>query len=638
MGLSIEQINKIVAQYVAKAKEFEAKKKQYRQDPIEQKTIYPEYWEGYAFAARMYDAILPHARADVYPSHLLSVRAPNQTEAQAKYIKANYKPTTLNVFEDFKATVSRSFADQNWSLQVKPEKDERFTEDNFDEYINTQIVKYGSVESFVKQMLPSLKLMDANGLIAIRPASLNFITDEENQVIYNDEGKPMLSNELIEPIPVYFNCKDIVAQEIGRWYLVETEMDSLVKEGVKMVKEGKVLEFYDDFGIYRIEQYGKKSDYTFGEPILFFEHKLGYVPAKKLGGTPMLIDGELCYQSPFITAVGLLDQVILDESYLQMVKAGSAFPHMVALGEPCTFIDSEGRPCNDGRIWNDLAGKDTTCPACSGAGVRSRFSPTGVLLIKPKTSLSDGDSGLSGDYLKFVSPQMDTLDFLRKEITQYTSRSREVLHLPSADAAATIGEANTATGSLNKMRSLYAFLKPISDQLFGMFEFILETIGKERYGEYFGGFNLVYPTSFDVNTPSDYLSIISEGVKAGVPPSVIYASVFNYIKSINFTDSESTKIYELIVNADAMLTLSQADAIALIANGTYEKWQAVVHNSAPQLIMGLMRNFKPTAEAETFLELPMDEKLAQLKQAAIDTLANVGDPLQQAQNTLLKLA
>lgn len=46
MGLSIEQINKIVAQYAAKAKEFEAKKKQHRYDPIEQKVIYPDYWEA----------------------------------------------------------------------------------------------------------------------------------------------------------------------------------------------------------------------------------------------------------------------------------------------------------------------------------------------------------------------------------------------------------------------------------------------------------------------------------------------------------------------------------------------------------------------------------------------------------------
>jgi hypothetical protein len=415
-------------------------------------------------------------------------------------------------------------------------------------------------------------------------------------------------------------------------------MDSIVTEGGKQKREGIVLEFYDDFGIYRIEQYGKKSDYTFGQPYLFFEHKLGYVPVKKLGGTPMLIDSELCYQSPFITAVGLLDQVILDESYLQMVKAGSAFPHMVAIGEVCSFVNGEGQVCNDGQIWSESLGKNITCSSCGGAGVRSRFSPSGVLLIKPKTSLSEGDSGLSGEYLKFVSPEMNTLDFLRKEITQYTSRSREVLHLPSADAQATIGESQTATGSLNKMRALYAFLKPISDQIFSMFEFMLETIGKERYGEYFGGFDLVYPTTFDVNTPSDYLSIISEAVKAGVPPSVIYASVFNYIKSINYTDSESTKIYELIVNADKMLTMNPADTIAMVANGTYEKWELLLHNSAPQLIMQLIRNHAPTVDAESFLDLPMDTKLEQLKQIAIASLSDVGDPITNAQNALLKLA
>jgi hypothetical protein len=575
----------------------------------------------------MYDSILPHTRPDIYPAHLLSVRAPNQTDAQAEYIRANYKPTTLSVFEDFKATISRAFADQNWSIRYSPELEPIFGEDTFQRYVNQEIERFGSLEAFVKTMLPTLKLIDPNGIIAIEP--------EDIDTIENEQGEEVVSNELIRPMPEYYSCKSIVGQDYGEYYMVITDDYSKVRNGSKEEKSGIVLEIYDTMNIWKVYQIGKKSDYTFSEPELYYSHNLGYVPAQKLQGMPQLIGGEINFQSPFITAVPLLDQVILDESYLQISKATSAFPFMVALGEICEFTDREGNKCQDGQIFDPINGGYRTCSSCNGSGVKSRFSPTGMLLIKPKTALSEGDSALSGEYLKFVSPPMDTLNFLRTEIEQQMAKARRILHLPSSDESGTIGEASTATGSLNKLRALYAFIKPISDQLFNLYEFCLVTMGRMRYGENFGGVNLVYPTSFDISTPSDYLAVISEGVKAGVPPSITFSNVYNYIKAIHYTDEETSAVYDLILNADELLLMSSADIALRVANGTIEKYQDVIHHSAPQLIMELIRNHIPTEGAQRFIDLPMAEQIAALNRLASDRIAVQLDPIQQAQQELL---
>jgi hypothetical protein len=631
MALSSEDIQKIVNRFAAKRKGWEQMTQSTPLNPITKQrasTQYPEYWSGYNYAAKMYDSILPHSRSDVYPEHLLSVRAPNQTDAQALYIKANYKATTLSVFEDFRSTISRAFADQNWSIRYNEELDERFGDETFQRFVNNEIEKFGSLEMFIKNMLPTLKLVDANGIIAIYPDDIEYLDDDE----FNE---PVIGNELLRPMPTYYNCKNIVGQKFGEYYLVISDDHSYVKNGSKMEETGIVLYLYDQNAIYKIEQTGKKSDMTFSEPVLYFQHNLGYVPCIKLMGAPQLINDEIAFQSPFITAVPLLDQVVLDESYLQMSKATSAFPFMVALGEICEFIDREGNKCNDGQIFDAVNGGYRTCGSCSGSGVKSRFSPTGMLLIKPKTSLSEGDSGLSGEYLKFVSPPMDTLTFLRNEIEQQMAKSRRILHLPSSDESGTIGESSTATGSLNKLRSLYAFIKPISDQLFTIYEFCLVTIGKMRYGDLFGGVNLVYPTSFDISTPSDYLAVISEGVKAGVPPSITFSNVYNYIRAIHYTDEETSAVYDLIINADELLLMSNADILARLASGTVEKWQDVLHNSGPQLIMELIRDFIPTEGAQRFLDLPMSEQITQLRAKAAEKIAVTLDPIAQAQQTLL---
>jgi len=631
MALSSEDIQKIVNRFAAKRKGWEQMTQSTPLNPITKQRAssqYPEYWSGYNYAAKMYDSILPHSRSDVYPEHLLSVRAPNQTDAQALYIKANYKATTLSVFEDFRSTISRAFADQNWSIRYSEELDERFGEETFQRYVNNEIEKFGSLEMFVKNMLPTLKLVDANGIIAIYPDDIEYLDEEEFE-------EPVMGNELLRPMPTYYNCKNIVGQKFGEYYLVISDDHSYVKVGSKTEESGIVLYLYDSMAIYKIEQTGKKSDMTFSEPVLYFQHNLGYVPCIKLMGSPQLINDEIAFQSPFITAVPLLDQVVLDESYLQMSKATSAFPFMVALGEICEFVDREGNRCNDGQIFDPINGGYRTCGSCSGSGVKSRFSPTGMLLIKPKTSVSEGDSGLSGEYLKFVSPPMDTLTFLRAEIEQQMAKSRRILHLPSSDESGTIGESSTATGSLNKLRSLYAFIKPISDQLFTIYEFSLVTIGKMRYGDLFGGVNLVYPTSFDISTPSDYLAVISEGVKAGVPPSITFSNVYNYIRAIHYTDEETSAVYDLIINADELLLMSNADILARLASGSVEKWQDVLHNSGPQLIMELIRDFIPTEGAERFLDLPMSEQITALRAKAAEKIAVTLDPIQQAQQTLL---
>jgi hypothetical protein len=158
-----------------------------------------------------------------------------------------------------------------------------------------------------------------------------------------------------------------------------------------------------------------------------------------------------------------------------------------------------------------------------------------------------------------------------------------------------------------------------------------------RYGEYFGGVSLVYPTTFDISTPSDYLSIIAEGVRAGVPPAVTYSNVYNYIKAINYTDDESSAIFELIMNADDLLLMTSSDIIARIGLGMIEKWQDVLHQSAPQLIMELIRKFEPNANYQKFLDQPIQEQIIQLNQLASNKVYETLDPIEVAQNKMIEM-
>jgi hypothetical protein len=114
--------------------------------------------------------------------------------------------------------------------------------------------------------------------------------------------------------------------------------------------------------------------------------------------------------------------------------------------------------------------------------------------------------------------------------------------------------------------------------------------------------------------------------------------VYNYIKAINYTDDESSAIFELIMNADDLLLMNSSDIIARIGLGMIEKWQDVLHQSAPQLIMELIRNHEPTADAPKFIDLPIQDQINQLNQLASDKVYQTLDPIEVAQNKLIQLA
>jgi hypothetical protein len=81
--------------------------------------------------------------------------------------------------------------------------------------------------------------------------------------------------------------------------------------------------------------------------------------------------------------------------------------------------------------------------------------------------------------------------------------------------------------------------------------------------------------------------------------------------------------------------MNSADIIARVANGSIEKWQDVLHYSAPQLIMYLIRNHIPTPEAPRFIDLPMNDKVSMLKQLAVSKIAEQLDPIEQIRQDLL---
>ncbi|MFI5404908.1 MAG: hypothetical protein ACHQ1D_00195 [Nitrososphaerales archaeon] len=543
----------------------------------QKKKAEPVFNKTYPITTDYMERISYHAEIGKFPEKLFASRSPNQEEKEWKYNKENYKQVTLPVFIDYMSTITRPFHDSNWSIDYEPDAD-KFNEYPFQTYVESEIDIHGSVENYVKFILSQRKAVDANGIIAIKPHEI--FTKQEGEELIVDPDK------MTEPVPVYYSCKQIVSEIINKYYMVMLNDKSMVEYFGQKQKKGYKFEFYDDQNIWLIEQTGKFIDYTFNLSV-YFNHEWNRVPATKLKGVPQIIENSIIWQSPFLYVTDILDLVALNSSNLQLSINNSCYPYRVMIGDVCEWKDMEGNECRDGKIL-DKDNHLRDCESCNGTGLRSRISPLGTMLLKPKTRLEDGDSAFTQKPLEYISPEVHTLEFLLKKISLDEEKARKILHIQTSNTVVKGSENLTATGMSLDMKALYAFVKTISDQTFSIWEFILEAIGFMRYGNDFKKPRFTYPTTFDFVTEEDIIAQLKAAVDGGLPPFVIHSIIYRYLQTLYFNDQTTANIFNLIVRTDRLLTLSNEQVALKVARGTVHDWEEILHTSAINFVNELI--------------------------------------------------
>jgi hypothetical protein len=565
----------------------------------------PEFYPGYNTLVKFYKEILVHAEKGIFPDKLFKERSPNETKEEFEYRMMNYQQVTLPIFLDYVATVTRPFAPGNWSIEYK-ETEAKFGDETFQKYVEEKIKDWVSIENFVKNTMPTLKSKDAEGVIAVKPSRM--VTKEVN-------GETVIDSTVLpEPIPVYYTVKQVVSFKKDEFALILLNEKSVVTEGKRPMRAGLVFEFYDRQNIWRITQIGRRIDFNF-EIELLFNHEWNRLPVSKLMGIPTILKGLIFNHSPFLFAVPNLDLVSLDESNLLVAKNKSAYPTRVMVGTPCEFENEKGA-CDNGSFILTNGEGTVTCPNCQGSGLMSRTSPFTDYLVKPKTRDDDGDTGIA-DPFKYVAPDTGILNFLRQEIEKNKAKARQILHLRTSNTTVQGQEDMTATVAAIDVKSMNAFINLVSDQMFNLYEGILEAIGWMRYRSEDRLYSLTRPTTFDFRSEEDFIAQLSVAVSAGVPPLVVREMLLKYLRTIYFSDQQVAEAFDVLIEADRFLDTSN-DQIALkLARGTAAKWEDVLHCSGATLIRELV------LEDENYFDLEMSEKVTKLQDKAKEKVAEI---------------
>lgn len=544
----------------------------------------PEYHNTYVRSVEMMQAIEIHAVVGAKPDSLVAERAPNQTPQEFKYAMANYQQTTLPVFLDTVHTMQRAFSETNWAVDYGGDDEDSELKQYLEQGMKSTSLAMNYYD-YQFNVATNAKLIDSMGAIGYKPDAIPVITVDGEQVI-----DPQIQFDII---PQYYPSESIVAYEIGKWYVFLTDEKSWVEWGNTTVQEGLVFEVYDDFGIYKVIQVGKKIDYKF-ETTLYFRHDCGYCPVDRLKGIPVPYGKEILYQSPFLYAVPSLNDVVLDSIMLRSVKAACVFPYRVMMGNICLnkmTLNDEVQTC-DGTGWfrDRVLNTSICCPACHGTGSTDRISPHGVLLLKPETAFKDGELKSTQPAMYYVEPSTATPQFLSDQIDKNTLNARNILHLRTTNTQATGKEDLTATTHLIDEKAMISVVKTFRDQMASSIEFGAKTIGIMREGVSSTAPVYTWTNSFDFLTEFEYLQKVSEAIKNGIPSFVVYAELYKYITTIFYDDPIRAKSFELLVTTDRLLVIPYDQINLELARGMIAPWEVVLHDSGIGIIKNLVLN------------------------------------------------
>lgn len=568
------------------------------------------YFDGYLEYCSWKEAISNHTVKGKKPIDMISIKSPYQTQEELDYVIANFKQITLPVSFEFLSVIGRGLHDSNWSIDYALDQTQYVNADmTFKKYLEEDIASTPlqmSYDSWMKFVLPSIKINDSMGVIAFKPHVEERTVEVEGEFVIAGDTLP-------EPTPYYFSCDRVLSSIADPYVLVETPRKSVVTFNSKKVRDGLVFELYDDQNIWVIEQVGNKTDWEF-ETRLYFNHALGFVPVTYLKGIARYTDeGVLQWQSPFLLVTDILDEALLDGCNLRSMKASSAYPQKMAIGNECQFSDPVTfQKCSRGFILDKDGKNFHKCPECMGSGLVQRTSPLNTILVKPRTSIDDGDQIKPSDALAYISPDPAMPTLIREEITQAILNAMSILHLKTTNTAVKGAEDMTATGMVMDEKGKYAFIKSVVDQIFDIYEFGMKCIGMMRYGTDFEMPIIQRPISYDFNSEGDYLMQISAATSAGAPPSVIASYIYKYLKAIFYDNPQTAKAYDLIIAADRLFVMTKADILQEISRNLIAPFEVVLHDSALTFIGELVR------ENENFLYQDVSVMIEQLKAKAIE--------------------
>lgn len=556
-----------------------------------------EVWgEAYKHATTFAEQIEVHSEIGQFPEHLMRAKAPNETSEELNYRKECFESITVPYWHRAENSTNRIWAQQNHKID--------WIEESIKTYFTSDYPIYGSVLNYFQSVVTKKKIRDPNAVLCV---------DFDLPVKQNANGEivPDQSVEL-KPYASIYESENVLMYEDGQFALLLSEEKSVIQHGNDKSADGKVFYMYDDTNIYRIEQTGKKVDWTFQYSI-YYAHNLGYMPAWKLKGIPYEVYADNpVYQSYFIAAVPHLNKAIKLDSTLDASINKIAYPTRAYYEQDCPASG-----CNDGMIYN-ASNERSKCTSCNGTG-KTKFSPMRDLVHKVPSATDPEALPFPG--LAYVSPPSEILQFNETKIDSDIIKAFTFINIDMSSAVNANGTEETATQIRIDREEFYSFLLTFSNEIYQLLYDFAYAAATIRNGGNEVDIVVSAPKTFDLITAAELTTELSNSSLPEIAKRILTTE---YLAQRFSQQSEIAKRKEIIDMVDPYAYKSDMEILAMKGVGAIEMWEIILHNKINAFLDEII------SENENFLEQPIKK----IKEGLIKQAKDRAKEIQNASNPI----
>lgn len=553
----------------------------------------PYYSSAHKFISQLRERVSYHSDYDVFPEKLIASAAPNESAAEFKYRKSNYKQKTKPVWDKALSATYRIFNEQNYKIDWK-EKD-------YKEYFTYTYPVHGDYVQFFKDVVHKMKFADPNAVLAVKPSYIpgEFIGDE----FIADQSKQ------IEPIAELFVADCVFEYIEGVYCLLKTQRKSDITVAGKTKKEGLIFELYDTNTIYLLTQTGDQKDWLF-DVSEYYQHNWESLPAWKLKGHVQYDAVERLYYSYFMGAVADLDEALFLNSTLFGATNRVAFPTRWFYEDACSSCSGKGFTIDYS------SGNDTKipCELCGATGKKMTWTwGKDIVIPMPENLTATDTTQLPTPPAGVIDPSVASLTFLNDKVKALLDSAFIPLNIETASKP----NGQTATEVAIDRDEFFSFLIQISKEEFYLLIQSIDAHAYMRWGDAYEGKRITVspPTEFELRNSQERIAEIGTAKTSGMPQAYIDKLITEDVSQRFQSDTDIQRVVELGIYCDGLQGLSDGTITNLINRGVIDKWKETLHYYKFNYLYALVN-----ADA-SYLEKSNDEIKAELEaKAKADTL------------------
>lgn len=270
----------------------------------------------------------------------------------------------------------------------------------------------------------------------------------------------------------------------------------------------------------------------------WYEHKVGFVPAVRIGYKTDLANLSRTFVNPFHDGMCFFDKSIKTVSEFDLSMTLHTFPQKLQYIDACMGLPA--KRCNSGLV----TGSNETCSVCKGTGYNVHTSASDVIYRKmPKTK----DDMIDLDKtLVYKTPPIDLIRFqneyglqLKSEIHEAVFNSQVFVRKTTTSSSDTGGTpTQTATENDNNMQSVYDTLEPFTEhmsEVYKDFVLIMAIITGEKIEDVQVEHN--FPPDYKLKTSDVLIRELKDANDSGAP-SFLKDSINNDLAEILFAGDQ----------------------------------------------------------------------------------------------------